>query len=134
MMPSAMSTRRRVLAELEGVQDALGAGPGLRLVYAVEPRLQHQLLAGGRVVPGAAALRHISDPPAHLAGIFAQVDAGDHGRAAVGLDERGEHPQRGRLAGAVRTEEAEDLALGHLQVDAAHGLDDFLLAALARSE
>ena len=41
----------------------------------------------------------------------------------VGCDERAEHVDRGRLAGAVRAEEPEDLAAGHLEVDRADGFD-----------
>jgi hypothetical protein len=95
---------------------------------------QDQFLAGGGLVPGAAALGDVPDPAAHLAGVAAQVGAGDRGRAAVRFDECGQHPQRGGLAGAVGPEKSEDLALGDVQVDAADGLDDLLLAPLARCE
>jgi len=100
----------------------------LRLGFAnaVEPGLQDQLLARGRLVPGAAALGDIADPPAHLPRLPAQVAAGHGGRAAVGLHQRGEHAQRGRLARAVGTEEAEDLAFGDLQVNPADRLDGLL--------
>jgi hypothetical protein len=66
--------------------------------------------------------------------LAAQIRAGDRRLAAVGLDERGQHAQRGGLAGAVRTQEAEDLALADGQVDAAHGLDGLLLAPRAGLE
>ena len=51
-----------------------------------------------------------------------------------GLDEGGQDAQRGGLAGAVRAEEAEDLALGHLEVDAADGFDHVGLPSLAGAE
>ena len=45
-------------------------------------------------------------------------------RAAAGRDDRGrEHPDRRRLAGAVRADEAEHLAALDLEVDALHRLD-----------
>jgi hypothetical protein len=47
--------------------------------------------------------------------------AEDLDRALVGRDERGEDPDRRRLARAVRAEEADDLARRHLQVDAVDG-------------
>ena len=50
-----------------------------------------------------------------------------------GSMQRGEHPQRGGLAGAVGAEEAEDLALGDVEVDAADRLDHLLLATLRGS-
>ena len=56
-------------------------------------------------------------------GSRAQVAAGDGRRAGGRLEQGGEHPQRRGLAGAVRAEEADDLALGHLEVDALHGVD-----------
>src|SRR4051812_41719559 len=49
------------------------------------------------------------------------VDAEDLGVARVDREQRREHPQHRRLAGTVRTEDAEDLALAHLEVDAVDG-------------
>jgi hypothetical protein len=43
--------------------------------------------------------------------------------SAGGPQERGEHPHRRRLAGAVRTEKPVDLPRGDLEVDAVDGLD-----------
>ena len=46
------------------------------------------------------------------------------GDLALGRAQDGRHhPQRGGLAGAVRADEREDLALGDLEVDAAHRLE-----------
>ena len=45
------------------------------------------------------------------------------GAAAGRAQQRGQHPHRGRLAGAVRAEEGVDLALGDLEVDAVDGPD-----------
>ena len=47
-----------------------------------------------------------------------------HGGAATRRPKkRREHADRGRLAGAVRTEKAEDLPWRHVQVDAVDGAD-----------
>ena len=51
------------------------------------------------------------------AGLADDVVAGDSRRAGVGERERRQDPNRRRLAGAVRSEDAEDRAGGHLQVD-----------------
>ena len=51
------------------------------------------------------------------------VVAGDRGGAGGRLEQRRQHPQRGGLAGAVRAEEADDLALGDVEVDAVDGAD-----------
>ncbi len=123
-----------VLGELERVQRALCPGLRVRLADAVEPSLQHQFLAGRRVVPRAAALCHVADASTHLAGLAAQVGTGDGGVAAVRLDEGREHAQSGRLAGAVRPKKAEDLALGDPQVDSLDRVDRLLLSTGARSE
>ena len=48
----------------------------------------------------------------------------EHGDlAAVGLLEALEDLDRGRLAGPVRAEEGEDLAVADLEVDPLHGFD-----------
>ena len=51
------------------------------------------------------------------------VVAGDERAAAGRARERAQHVDRGRLAGAVRAEEPEDLAGGHLEAHSAHRLD-----------
>src|SRR6185369_3569749 len=114
----------RILAELERVERPRGPLPGLRLGDAVVARLQDELLARGALVPGAAALRDVADAAAHLARVLEQVGAGDDGLAAVGRDERGQHPQRGGLAGTVGPEEAVDLPLPDGEVDPPDRLDD----------
>ncbi|CCH16009.1 Protein of unknown function [Micromonospora lupini str. Lupac 08] len=123
-----------VLGELEGLQRADGALLRVGLADAVHPGVQDQFLAGGGLVPGAAALRDVADATPHLRRVLAQVGAGDGGLAAVRLDERGEHPQRGGLAGAVGAEEAEDLTLGDLQVDAPYGVHRLRLSTRAGAE
>ena len=51
------------------------------------------------------------------------VVAGEPGRAGGRDDRRGQHPHGRRLAGAVRAEQPEHLALGYLEVDSLDGLD-----------
>ena len=57
------------------------------------------------------------------AGVLCDVVARHDGPAAGGLKQRGQHPDRGRLTGAIRPEEAVDLAFRHLEIDAVDGLD-----------
>ncbi len=59
-------------------------------------------------------------------GSSATLKPGDRGPAAGGLQQRGQHPHRGRLAGAVRAQEAVDLAVGDLEVHPVDGLDPAL--------
>ena len=49
------------------------------------------------------------------------VEAVDEGGARGRGQEGGEHADQGRLAGAVRSQEAEDLALLHGEAHAVHG-------------
>src|SRR5439155_9384450 len=97
--------------ERERADEVVRRGPRGRPARAVQPRLVDELLAGGHLVPGAAALRHVADPPADGVRRAAQVQPGDAGATTVGLDQRGEHAQGRALAGAVGAEEAEDLAV-----------------------
>jgi hypothetical protein len=60
---------------------------------------------------------------------LSRVGAGDRRFAGARRDQRGQHAQRRRLAGAVRAEEAEDLAFADAEVDAAHGFDGAALGA-----
>ena len=104
---------------------------GLDVAALAQPELLEQLVGprgrlGGRhaVVGGVkgqvAADRHravevaaLGDDREHAPGphrVGADVDAADHRPAAGGLHARGQHPDRGRLAGAVRAEQAEHLA------------------------
>ena len=50
----------------------------------------------------------------------------DLGRSRRGSDQSGEHPQGGRLAGAVGAEERDELAAVHVEVEAADGLEGVL--------
>ena len=107
------------LGELEALDRPLGQLPGLGLADAVEPGLQDELLARGHGVPGAAALGDVADLAAYPSWVSPQVRARDGRLSPVRDDQRREHPQGGGLAGAVRAEEAEDLAFLDGEVDAA---------------
>ena len=56
-------------------------------------------------------------------GFVGDIQAHDAGDAAGGRQQRGEHPQRGRLARAVGPEEAEDRSRIDAELDARDGLD-----------
>ena len=66
-----------------------------------------------------ADLRDVADAAAHLARLADQVVTGD-GRGAGARHQQGrEHAQGRGLAGAVRAEQPDDLALGDIEIDAA---------------
>jgi len=86
----------------------------------MEPSLQgHQLLWRGEVID-ARLLHRKADAPAHLDRVTDDVEAGHAGMPARWPDQGAEHPDRGRLAGAVRAEYSERLAGPNAQRDAAH--------------
>src|SRR5262245_53207851 len=76
---------------------------------AVEARVEAQVLLRGLPLRVAGALREDADPPADL-GRPRVIDAGDAEPAARRLEDRRQDTDGGRLAGAVRSEEAEHLA------------------------
>src|SRR5688572_27295820 len=75
------------------------------------------------LVEPAVAAEDVSDALAHPVRVLDDV-AAEHERLPRRGDEEGDqHLDRRRLAGAVRPEEAEQLALADLEADAANGLD-----------
>ena len=68
----------------------------------------------------ARGLGQQADPPADLFGRLDDVEAVEPRPALARRDQRGEQADRGRLAGAVGAEQAEDLAGVELEVEAAN--------------
>src|SRR5581483_553788 len=85
---------------------------GERLVEALVPRRQPEVLRDGQPEEEAAPLRHVRDPePGACARRAAgEVLAGEEDAAVHRLDETGDRAQRRRLPGSVRAEEGDDLA------------------------
>ena len=80
----------------------------------------------GQAAQGAVddgVLEHHAAHAAREQRLLGDVVAGQPGAARRWGHRRGEHPDRGRLAGAVRTEQAEHFARSDLEVDALDGLD-----------
>src|SRR5262249_4390872 len=71
------------------------------------------------------ALRHVADLALDLVGLLDHVEAEAGAAAVAGRQQPAEHADRRRLAAAVRSEEAVDLALLHAQREV---LDDVLFA------
>ena len=75
------------------------------------------------LVEAAVAAEDVADPLPHLARVVDDVEA-EHARLPARREEqRDQHLDRRRLAGAVRAEQAEQLALLDGERDAAHRLD-----------
>src|SRR5439155_26061882 len=65
---------------------------------------------------------HAADPT-RREWALGDIEAADQRRSAARTDRGRQHPDRRRLAGAVRPEQAEDLAGSDVEFDALHGLD-----------
>ena len=90
---------------------------------AVELGVQLEVLLGGQVAVERRVLEDQADVAADVVARGRDVVAGDGRGARGGLGQRAEHVDRRRLPGAVRAEEAEDLAGLDGERDAADGLD-----------
>jgi hypothetical protein len=76
-------------------------------------------------VAGTVALADVPDPAADLPGFGDDVVPGDLGAAGRRRDQGGQHPDRGGLAGAVRSEHGDQFAGLDVEADApdrVHGL------------
>ena len=78
------------------------------------------LLAGQPLVQGQL-LRQDPDHPLHRQQLPLEGMALDRGLSFRRAEQAGEHLDRGALAGAVRTQEAEEAAPGHPEGDVVHG-------------
>src|SRR5579883_630635 len=80
-----------------------------------------QVLARGEVVVEADRIRQVADPPLDLQRIAHRIEAVHANLAAAHVREAQEHQDRGGLAGAVRPQQAEDLAGTDVEIDAVDG-------------
>ena len=95
-----------------------------RLGDAVQAPEILDVLARREPLVEAAGVRQHAEPAAHVARLRGRIDAVDQHAAGVRLHERVEHAQRRGLAGAVRAEQAGDLAVARREAHVVHGADD----------
>ena len=94
---------------LEGLERAIDRAVGVR--EAVQAGVDAQVLAHRQSIPQPGRLREKPDPaPQRRSGRARQLHAVDRDRSARRRDQPRQHPQRRRLAGAVRPEQRDDLA------------------------
>ena len=91
--------------------------PLQRGVDPVEIGEELDQLGRGQIVEEGGRLQLHADSAADVLGLGAGVITGHHDRAGVRRAQPFDHLQRGRLAGAVRTQNPEDLAGKNGQVD-----------------
>ena len=87
----------------------------------IAAREEVEVLPDLHVVVDTERVRHEPEDAPDLVGVPGHGPAVDLGAPGVGTEQGREHPQRGRLAGAVGPDQPEDLALVDGQVDAGHG-------------
>ena len=120
----APDTILAAIAQLDDVEHLLDARARNATVEIAE---QVQVAAAGQIRIEARALDETGHPVQSTRSVDQRV-AAEETRPAVGRpDQPEQHPQRGRLAGAVRAEVAEDVASVDRQVDVVDG-DDVAVA------
>jgi len=107
----------------EAVDGLVVKGVDLQSRRAEQAREQDQVLASGEVLVHRGHLAREADETAHGVGLGDDVVAEHAGAAGVRAQQGGEHADRGRLAGAVGTDQADNPALVDAQVDAVDGTD-----------
>ena len=85
---------------------------------AAQPPHEGEVLDDAHVPVERRILRHVADALPGGAGGAHDVDAGNPDGPRARIEVAGDEPQDGALAGAVRPEQAEDLALPHLEGNA----------------
>ena len=117
-----------LLVEPDRVDQLVDPVPAVARRQAVELAEHPELLADGQdpVARLLAAGDHVHDP-ADLLGLALDVEAEDPGGPLRRQEERRQDLDQRRLAGAVRAEQAEELAGLDLEVDAVEGDDGLRL-------
>ena len=98
------------LLHLEPLEQLLHPLAELLFVHAVEPAEVFDHFAGGHAVVNRRVGGDVADLVPHELGLRDAIEAADNRRAAGRLEHRAENPQRGGFAGAVRSQQAVDLA------------------------
>ena len=112
------------LPEVEDVDEPLDPGFERVSAEAVEGAEGMEDLAGREPIGDAGGGRDVAEPTAGPDRVDGDITAADAGRAGGRRQERGEHPQGGRLAGPVGTEEPDHLAGIDRERDPVDGPDD----------
>ena len=111
------------VGQVELLEQLVGPSPGLGRRQLVQPAEHPQVLAPGQVLVDRGELAGQADDLAELVRLLDDVEAGHRRPPGVGLEQGGQDPDGGGLAGAVGPEQAEDGALGDGQVEAVESAD-----------
>ena len=111
---SAMAASPSVVDQRVDARLERGAG------QTVQRAVVADVLARGEARIQAARIGQHADALAHRVAVAQDVEAADAGACRRRASQRREHAQQRRLAGAVRAEQAGDLAVGRGERDVAH--------------
>ena len=123
-LPAGIGFRLAVgeMDDPEPVDQLVDAPRRVGLAHAIELGMKHEVLAAGRNRLHAALLPDIADAFADFARLAREIEAGNHGFSARWQQQRTQYPHGCRLAGAVGSEQPENLAFSHVKIDPAHRL------------
>src|ERR1700687_4381561 len=109
------------LVQIEEFQQRLDPAIAKASLDVIEVAGKLQELSGAELVVEGRGIRHVPNAGLRPLRLRHDVDARYPGRAARRPEQADQHLDRGRLAGAVGPQEAEELPWSHLQVQVLHG-------------
>src|SRR3954469_25508184 len=113
------------IPQLKQFQQAFDALDSRSPRNVIEHAVQLEVLVGRQVAVEARVLKYDPEPPPHVVWMLTRIDAVERNRPARRRQQRGQHLDGRRLAGAVGPEEREDLPFGNVERDV---IDGFHLA------
>src|SRR5207244_1933202 len=99
----------------ETLEHAIGPLANLRQREPVDAAVQADVLARRQILVERETLAHVADTAFDLLALRGHIETRDLCRAARRLQEPDQHPDCGRLASAVRTQEAEHFTRVHIK-------------------
>jgi hypothetical protein len=119
------------VGEVDDLEDLVDPPTRVAGRHVVERREVLEVLARRELpVQASLARQHRAHSPANVARAADEVVPENGGGAGRGLEQGGEHPHRGRLAGPIRAENAEDLSHLDAQVDPVDRAEGLALVGL----
>ena len=114
------------IGEFEITQQLVGPDLRVTLGHSVAQSLRHQLVANPLVMAGAVPLTDVSEAGAHFVSRRSDVEACDPRTSGRGLEQGGQHAQRRRFSGAVRSQQGNQLTLRDVEGDPLDGFHELL--------
>ncbi len=123
--PHAAGVRRDLpcarLGQREAAEEVVGDRAGV--LEVAQPGDEREVLPPGQDLVDRRELAGEADRPAYVGSLPRDVEAVDAGGPCIGPEQGGQDLHHRGLAGAVRAEQGDDAAGGHVEVDAAKDLE-----------